>query len=67
MVTEEALVGWAEICRHMRCNLPEYKKERLRNSGIIMYRLEGRPPKRKRVVYTFPSLLHQFLTSNKNF
>ncbi len=67
MEDEGALTGWSEICQYLRRNLSEKKKHKLKNSGIIFYRLKGIPPHRQRFAYTFPSLLHKFLSQNKDF
>ena len=58
-MTEKALVGWKSIAEFLDWTLSKtmkYSKE-LRREGIILRTLKGRPPNRKWVVFTFPSLL----------
>jgi hypothetical protein len=58
---EEALVGWDEICSFLRCELSSSQRRRLRDAKVIFNRLEGRPPNRRKKIFTFPSLLQRYL------
>ncbi len=67
MPDETALIGWTEICHYLRRNLAACKRKELKDAGIIFYRKIGFPPDQQRWVYTFPSLIHKFLSKNKDF
>jgi len=56
---ETALVGWKAIADFLGWTLSKtisHRKE-LREAEIIFTTLKGRPPNRRRVVFSFPSLL----------
>ncbi len=56
---EKALVGWKAIADFLGWSLSKamsHRKE-LREAEVIFNTLKGKPPNRRRVVFTFPSLL----------
>jgi hypothetical protein len=58
-LTGNALVGWKAIADFSGWALSKpvsYRKE-LYEAGIIFSTLKGKPPNRRRVVFTFPMLL----------
>jgi len=56
---EKALVGWKAIADFLGWTLSKTMSHRreLREAEIIFNTLKGKPPNRRRVVFTFPSLL----------
>ena len=58
-MTEKALVGWKAIAEFLGWTLSKTMKysQELHREGIIFRTLKGRPPNRRRVIFTFPSLL----------
>jgi hypothetical protein len=69
MTEEQALIGWAEIARYLGWTKSKTlsRRKELREYGIIFHTLVGKPPNRRRRVFTFPSLLLRWLiikTSN---
>jgi len=56
---EKAIVGWKAIADFLCWTVSKtmaHRKE-LRDAGIIFNTLKGKPPNRRKVVFTFPSLL----------
>jgi hypothetical protein len=69
MPEETALVGWAEIARYLGWTKSKTlsRRQELKKYGIIFHTLVGKPPNRRKRVFTFPSLLLRWLmikTSN---
>jgi len=56
---EKALVGWKAIAEFLSLPISTAtsKRHEMKRAGIIFNRLQGKPPNRRWVVYTFPSLL----------
>ena len=67
VVPEHAIVGRKEIAEYLQWSIylvdkhmPSFKK-----SGIMFKVLKGKIPNRHNVIYTFPSLLIQWLIDNQ--
>jgi len=58
-VIEKALVGWKAIAEFLDWTLSKTMKyvPELHKEGLILATLKGRPPNRRRVIFTFPDLL----------
>jgi hypothetical protein len=58
-VEEKALVGWKAIADFLGWTVSKAmsRRKELREAEIIFATLKGKPPNRRRVVFTFPSLL----------
>ena len=66
-MTEKALVGWKAIADFLGWTLSKtmkYSKE-LRTLGIVFQTLKGKPPNRRRVIFTFPFVLILWLSEPK--
>ncbi len=64
VVPEHALIGVKEIaeylCLSIDCVYNNYIPK-MKEHGIIFKRLEGRIPHRRQVLFTYPSLVQEFL------
>ncbi len=68
VVPEHALEGAKEIAEYLGLSLGTVRVSylpRMRKYGIIFERLRGRIPNRSKQIYTFPSLVQQFLLLEK--
>jgi hypothetical protein len=56
---EKALVGWKAIAEFLGWTVSKAmsRRKELSEAEIIFATLKGKPPNRRRVVFTFPSLL----------
>jgi hypothetical protein len=62
---EKALIGWKAIADFLGWTVSKtvsHRKE-LREAEVIFNTLKGRPPNRRRVVFSFPSLLMNWCKS----
>jgi len=62
-VEEQALIGWREIARFLRWTESKVlsRRKELRDYGILFHTYVGKPPNRRKVVFTFPSLIQRWL------
>lgn len=60
---EEPLVGWVQIAKYLGWTYDKAIKriKEFRERGILFETLRGRPPKRRRIIFTYPSLLREYL------
>ncbi len=68
VVSEHALEGTKEIAEYLGLSPGTVQVNyipRMKKSGIIFYRLRGKIPHRQKKLYTFPSLIQQWLIAQK--
>jgi len=64
VVTEHALEGTKEIAEYLGLSPGTVQNNyvpKMKKAGIIFTRLRGTPPLRRKQIYTFPSLVQQYL------